>query len=83
MEKDGKVKEKNGRVIEAGCGRCKYYVHIRTPTWTGGLCKNPRSPHYGYIGKYGCLVEFCDMMELDDGENSKEGGNERGNRKRQ
>jgi len=75
-ERDGKVMEKNKRVIEAGCGRCKYYKHIRTPTWTGGMCTNPRSPHYGYIGKYGYLVEFCDMMELNDEENGEDNNEE-------
>ena len=53
-------------VREEGCGRCKHYVHLRSPTSRGGLCKNPDSPHRGYVGVYGELIEYCDMMEVDE-----------------
>lgn len=49
---------------EMGCGRCKYYYHIKGQP-AGGLCKDPASPYYGYIGRYGELVEFCDRMVVD------------------
>jgi len=50
---------------EEGCGRCKHYLHLRGPSGSGGICRNPDSPNRGYIGMYGCLVEHCDMMEIE------------------
>ena len=57
------------KIREEGCGKCKYYLHIRTPSGSMGICNNPKCPHYGYIGKYGCWVKFCDMMELEENDN--------------
>jgi len=53
-------------IRQEGCGRCKYYVHLRSPTSRGGLCKNPDSPYRGYVGVYGELIEYCDLMEVDE-----------------
>jgi len=58
----------SGEIFEMGCGCCKHYRHIPAQNRgrpAGGLCEDKLCPHYGYIGRYGELVEFCDRMHPD------------------
>ena len=57
------LRDMEKKIIECGCGRCRFYQHIKTPYFTTGICKLKNE----IIGKYGCKVKFCDKFQLKEG----------------